>query len=176
MEFTYIRRLSAFLRWAVIFTAMALLIMLLGLTLYPPVMNTVVQNSFGDISANGLPLTKHLLLSTLAALLLLPSFRALHMLWRLFTSYTKGAVLSERAAATVKSLGKAILAMGMASILAPTLVVLVLTFDNPADGKQLLIQISASSYLLLLFGGLIMTIGWAMVEAARINTDNKAII
>ena len=76
----------------------------------------------------------------------------------------------------VKSLGRTAILMSIVSIGTPTLVVLILTYDNPPGAKQLLVQISGASYALALFGGLIMTIGQAMTVAARTDAENKAFI
>ena len=61
----------------------------------------------------------------------------------------------------------AILAMALWGVLGRTLQILALTHDN-ADGRKILaIGIEGSSLGLLLAGGLLITIGWVMGEAAR---------
>ncbi len=176
MEFQRIRRLSLILRWAVAVAAAALVVLLALVLARPTIMTDILTHDYGATSASGITLIKQLLLSALAILALLPSFRALQMLWRLFSLYAEGAVLSAQAAATLKSLGRALLVTSVVTILTPTLAVLIFTFDNPPGAKQLTIQISSAAYALAIFGGLITTIGWAMVEAARVDADNKAII
>lgn len=176
MELTRLRRLSTVLRWVAAIAALNVIIWVLRHIVSPTAMAEMVHQSFGDISANGVTFLKHVNLSILAVLLIFPTLRALHMLWRLFTLYAQGFVLSQKAATTLKSLGRAILMMGIAALIAPTIATLMLTIDNPPGDKQFTINLSSNVLALGLFGGLITTIGWAMTEAARVDADNKAII
>ena len=176
MELDQIRRHSLFLRWIVALGAVFILAFLSVIILVPPLMEDIVIRSYGAISPTDITNTKHLMLSGLALVAMLPTFRALQLVWRLFGLYAAGEVLTESAAATLKSLGRTAILMSIVSIGTPTLVVLILTYDNPPGAKQLLVQISGASYALALFGGLIMTIGQAMTVAARIDAENKAII
>ncbi len=172
----HIRRHSLFLRWVVALGAGLIVAFLALIILLPPLMEDVVAGQFGSVSENGVSGTKHLMLSGLALLAVLPTLRALQLCWRLFGLYAAGEVLTESAAATLKSLGRSAILMAVVSTLTPTLVVLILTYDNPPGARQLTIQIGGMAYALALFGGLIITVGWAMVEAARVDADNKAII
>ena len=176
MELDRVRQLSKLLRWIAAIIAFNIIVWTLAHIVRPTSMAAMIQDSFGDISANGLPLIKHINLSILLALAVLPTLRALQMLWRLFTLYANGIILNEKAATTLKSIGRAVLMMAGAALVAPTIAVLLLTFDNPPGQRQFVIDYSTSVFALALCGGLILTIGWAMVEAARVDADNKAIV
>ncbi len=176
MELDHIRRHSLFLRWMVALGAVTITIFIGIVVLVPPLMEDIIVKNFGQISQSGVTIAKHLLLSGLVIVAVLPTLRALQLSWQLFGLYAGGEVLTESAAATLKSLGRMAILMSVVSIITPTLVVLILTYDNPPGAKQLMVQIGGMSYALALFGGLIMTVGWAMVEAARVDADNKAII
>ena len=59
---------------------------------------------------------------------------------------------------------------------ADTVLVLLLTWDNPPGQRRLVLGFGWEDYLCLLFGGLLFAVSWAMVEATRIETENAGFV
>ena len=85
----------------------------------------------------------------------------------LFGHYRSGDIVGADCAHHILRIGWAMLAMALWGVLGRTLQILALTHDNADGGKILTIGIEGSSLGLLLAGGLLITIGWVMGEAAR---------
>lgn len=85
----------------------------------------------------------------------------------LFGHYRRGDIVSADCVRHILRIGRALIAMAVWGVLTPTLQILALTIDNPDGSKVLTIGIEGSSLGLLLAGGLLITIGWVMGEAAR---------
>lgn len=148
-----------------------------ALVLSSSFMESVVAAQFGlNISATGVTLVKHLALGATTTLCLLPAIWCLVALIRLFAYFARGEVLSLRPARCLLTIGWALTLAALASTLAPTIAGLILTWDNPPGGQQLILRLSSNSLALLLFGGLMTTIGWAMSEAAIQAAENRGFV
>ena len=103
-------------------------------------------------------------------------FYALHQAYELFDGYRLGRILNAGAPVRLRRIGLAMLALAVLRPLANTLVGLVLTQSNPVGQRILAIQLSIDDYMIAIFGGLILAIGHAMMDAARIAEDHRQII
>ena len=115
----------------------------------------------------------------LIVLLAGPVSLLVYAMWRisqLFACYERGQVFSPAAARHMRVAGTAIAATGGLSIVVNTLAVLLLTYDNAPGERFLEITVSSANYASLLFGGLLIVIGWVMHEAVRVANENRQFI
>lgn len=101
---------------------------------------------------------------------------ALHQSYQVFDSYRQGVTFSADVPRRLRRIGFAMVALGVLRPLANTALGLVLTASNPPGGRILALGISIDDYMIAAFGGLILAIGHAMAEAARIADDHRQII
>lgn len=111
--------------------------------------------------------TKLELLTAIGIIGTLPVLATFWHMRGLFGHYRRGDIVSPACVRHILRIGRAMLAMALWGVLGRTLQILALTYDNPDGGKMLSIGIEGSSLGLLLAGGLLITIGWVMGEAAR---------
>jgi len=93
-----------------------------------------------------------------------------------FRAFADGAWLVRPFAHALRRLGLLLLASGLVSLVAPTLIKLILTMSNPSGTKVLAIELSSSPFLALVLGGLIRLIAEMMARAVAIAEDNAAIV
>jgi hypothetical protein len=110
------------------------------------------------------------------ALVILPVVFALWQMRRLFGRYRTGDVLTADAAEDIRRIGLAFVVIAALKVVIPTLVVLVLTANNPPGQRALSVGVTSDSLAFLLTGGLLTVIGWAMVEAARAVEENARFV
>lgn len=103
-------------------------------------------------------------------------FYALHQAYELFDGYRLGRILNADAPVRLRRIGFAMLVLAVLRPLANTLLGCVLTASNPEGQRILAIQLTIDDYMIAAFGGLILAIGHAMAEAARIADDHRQII
>lgn len=103
-------------------------------------------------------------------------FYALHQAYALFDDYRLGRVLSQDAPLRLRRIGLTMLALAIARPIANMALSVALTAANPPGEKMLTIGISLDDYMIAVFGGLVLAIGHAMVEANRIADENRQII
>jgi Protein of unknown function (DUF2975) len=101
---------------------------------------------------------------------------ALLQVWHLFGAYGRGVVFGPEASGRLRKLAWALMATAFVRPLTKTVVVLLLTLNNPPGQRQLVIGLSWEDYLSLLFGGLLLAMSWAMAEAHRIEQENAGFI
>jgi hypothetical protein len=111
-------------------------------------------------------------LVSLAAVL--PMVAALRAMARLFSCYQTGDILSDANAATILSIGRALLLVSLFTVLAPTLQTLILSWNAPQ--KTLSIGLDGGTLGFAMAAGLLTLIGWAMAEAARIKAENEGFV
>lgn len=97
-------------------------------------------------------------------------------LLRLLNLYRRGFVLDAENARHILRLGQALIALAAFQTVAHTLDVMAITWSNPPGMRHLQIDLSSNMVALLLAGGLMTLIGWAMQQAAAIADDHAAII
>ncbi len=95
---------------------------------------------------------------------------------RLFACYERGRIFAPVAAGHIRAAGTALAGSGGLSIPINTLAVLLMTYDNAPGKRMLEISISSTNYATLLFGCLLIVIGWVMHEAARVADENRQFI
>ncbi|KNZ32224.1 MAG: hypothetical protein AD742_13825 [Methylibium sp. NZG] len=101
---------------------------------------------------------------------------ALLQLWHLFGAYGRGVVFGPQASSCLRRLAWALMATALLRPLTQTVVVVMLTWHNPPGQRQLVIGLSWEDYLCLVFGGLLLAMSWAMVEARRLEQENAAFV
>lgn len=94
----------------------------------------------------------------------------------LFSLYAMGDVLGLPAARAIRRIGLSLLALAVAGVVGNTLIILALTSGNPAGERALAIGFSNDDIFLFFASGLLIVIGWAMAEAARIADENRGFI
>jgi hypothetical protein len=104
----------------------------------------------------------------------LPMVAALRAMARLFSCYQTGDILSDANAATILSIGRALLLVSLFTVLAPTLQTLILSWNAPQ--KTLSIGLDGGTLGFAMAAGLLTLIGWAMAEAARIKAENEGFV
>jgi hypothetical protein len=100
----------------------------------------------------------------------------LFQLWHLFGAYARGIVFGPAAITRLRKIGWAFLATAALRPATQTLVVLLLTLNNPPGQRHLVISLSSQDYLCLVIGGLLFAMAWAMVEATRIEQENASFV
>lgn len=101
---------------------------------------------------------------------------ALLQVWHLFGDYARGAIFTGSATARLRRLAWSVIGVALAQVLARTALGLVLTFNNPPGQKALVVGLSSSDYVLMLFGVLLLAIAWVMVEATRLARENEEFV
>ena len=175
-RFTKIRRASVALRVVVILGMVGIVALLAMLIALPTALEAIVALDPGNISEGGINRAERFGLWCVMVLASLPTLYALNQLRLLFTAYAQGDILSARAATCLSRFGQGLLAMCVAGVLAETLKALVLTWGNVPGNRQLVLSASDSTYALALMGGFMIVIGWAMSEAAAIDSEMREIV
>lgn len=101
---------------------------------------------------------------------------ALWQVWHLFAAYGRGVVFGPEASDRLRRLAWALMATALVRPLTKTVVVLLLTLNNPPGQRQLVISLAWEDYLSLLFGGLLFAMSWAMAEARRLEQENAGFV
>jgi Protein of unknown function (DUF2975) len=170
-----IARLSGWLFWVATILAYALPLMVIVAILrgffdpaillrqYPVLDPTIPVSAFQGT-----------LVAAIAVVAVLPMIAAFLAMGSLFNRYRKGEVLSDGSADDILRIGRAMLFVAAATVLVPTLQILVLTWTAPA--RTLQIGLDGGTLGFLLSSGLLTVIGWAMREAARVKAENEGFI
>ncbi len=93
-----------------------------------------------------------------------------------FRAFADGAWLIRPFVGGLRRLGDLLLLAGLAGLAVPTLIKLLLTLSNPDGMRVLAIELSSSSALMLILGGLIRLLAVMMARAVAIAEDNAAIV
>lgn len=101
---------------------------------------------------------------------------ALLQVWHLFGAYGRGVVFGPEASQRLRRLAWALIATAFLRPLVKTVVVLLLTWNNPPGQRQLVVGLAWEDYLSLLFGGLLLAMSWAMAEARRLEQENAGFV
>jgi hypothetical protein len=114
------------------------------------------------------------LVAAIALVSVLPMVAALRAMARLFDRYRMGEVLSDANADAILSIGRALLLVGVLTVLVPTLQTLILSWNAPQ--RMLSIGLDGGTLGFLMAAGLLTVIGWAMREAARVKAENEGFV
>lgn len=133
--------------------------------------------SFAGLPA-GTALTgaKSLAVVLVGAIGLGPVLYALTQMRDLFARYRRAEILSPACGRAIRRTGLALTGLAIWQTLALPLQIGLLTLDNPPGGRLLTLHLTGETLWLLLAGGLLVTIGWVMAEAARVAEDNAGFI
>lgn len=95
---------------------------------------------------------------------------------QLFHAFASGQILVSATGVRLFRIGLAFALVLPAQTISSSLVMLLLTWGNPEGQRILGASVDAAHLSMALAGVLVMAVGWAMAEAARIAEDNAQII
>lgn len=107
---------------------------------------------------------------------LFPMLFALGHMRALFRRYRAGDILTAPCARNIRCIGTALATLALIQIVSLPLQIALLTADNPPGARQLTFALSSENLWLLLAGGLLVVIGWAMTEAVLAAEENRGFI
>ena len=107
---------------------------------------------------------------------LLPLFGALAHMRGLFRLYRQGQILTDACARHILRTGQWLITLAGTTLLIQPLLTLLMTYDNAPGQKVLAVGIDKSMLGVLLAGGLLVTFGWVMREAADVARENANFI
>ena len=116
------------------------------------------------------------LAALIAAFAVLPLIAAFMAMTSLFDRYRKGEILSDDCADDILRIGRAMILVAAATVLVPTLQVLVLSWNSPSGQRVLQVGVDGGTLGFLLSAGLMFVIGWAMREAAAVKAENAEFV
>lgn len=95
---------------------------------------------------------------------------------RYFASFARGEYFAGSAVRALHAIGQWVIAAGVVGLVLPTLLGLVLTATAPPGGRMLIVNVSSTALLSILFGALIWSVAKAMKEASSIAADHAEIV
>lgn len=101
---------------------------------------------------------------------------ALGQAYKLFDAFRLGEVIGHAAPVRLRRIGLAMVALAVLAPLTRTLLGLVLTAAAPPGQHMLIVSLSLDDYMVGIFGGLVLAIAQAMLEAARIADEHRQIV
>jgi len=119
---------------------------------------------------------QRLLLWGLAALVAAPGLVALATMAGLFGAFARGEVFTDFAARAIRRVGLMLVVGAVLKVVAGAARSVVVTYTNPPGERMLAVSVGSEEALLVLLGGLLVVIGQAMAEAARMEREMRAII
>lgn len=119
---------------------------------------------------------KSTLVIALGAVTLLPVAAALLHMRGLFSRYRQGEILTLPCARHILRAWQALVLLALVQFIILPVQIMVLTADNPAGERIVSLDFTSETLWLLLSGGLLVVIGWVMVEAARAAEENAGFI
>ncbi|MEM1387097.1 MAG: DUF2975 domain-containing protein [Pseudomonadota bacterium] len=117
--------------------------------------------------------------AAIAAVGILPAlgmFYVLSQMAALFARYSEGELLSEACANHILRIGVALLAIIALDVVAGALQGVIASAVNAPGSRVLAITFQGMDLGQFLAGGLLLTIGWTLREAARIAEENRAFV
>lgn len=119
-------------------------------------------------------------LRLLAALIAaVPLVLVVYGLWHireLFRLYARRHYFTIDGAKHLQRFGAALLLAAPAGILTRSIVSVLLTMNNTPGERQLVVQMGSNDYFLIVVGGLVLSVGWVMREAARMQHELRQIV
>ncbi|WP_179378065.1 DUF2975 domain-containing protein [Jannaschia marina] len=104
---------------------------------------------------------------------------ALYVLWQLrglFGRYAAGEILTAESAAHLLRAGAGTLLLAAGSVVVGTIQTLLLTWGNAPGERSLAVSVSNAELGFVISGGLLLVVGWALVEAARQAEENRGFV
>ncbi|MDJ0825208.1 MAG: DUF2975 domain-containing protein [Rhodobacter sp.] len=174
-ESNAVRRWSAVLQ-VLATVAMALLAVTVALALLVFDLPQALREAAGlEPGAQIVPATRFAA-AAVGAVPVLATIYALGHMSALFGLYAKGETLTPPCARHIRRIGAGLLAVAALQFLTRPAQVALVSLANPPGERVLAISLGSADWALVLAGGLLLTIGWVMGEAARIAEDHQAIV
>ncbi len=180
MNETNLSRVQSVSRILVVASTLALVglgVLALVLTFLPALFISVARQAFPDVAqAATIGFGPHI--GTLLASLL-PLAAMTFILWHirhLFTLFSKGEVFSHRPPHHIHRIGWGLIALAGAKFLSHTLAILFLSLGNPPGEKILTIEVSGFDLHIVMFGAMMITLGWVQGAAAALQAENRQFI
>jgi len=126
--------------------------------------------------ASGITGTRRAVIAMIGAVPALALFYSLFQMVQLFTHYAQGDVISRACARRIQNIGFGVIAAMALDVMSRPAQGLVATLVNPPGARSLALTIQGVDLGQILAGGLLITIGWAMYEAARIAEENESFV
>ncbi len=93
-----------------------------------------------------------------------------------FEGFVRGETFSLSTVRHLRGFAAGLLVSSCAGLVAPTVIVLLLTWAAPAGGHVLTVSFGSQQLLMLLFAGIVWQMGHAMTRAVQIAEDNAQFI
>ncbi|MCL9780681.1 DUF2975 domain-containing protein [Vibrio sp. S4M6] len=135
----------------------------------------IIQLSFDINNFTQVPLSLSTRLLAIIASLALSSI-LIYALWtlvKLFRHYEQGDIFSLENAKFYQKLGYSVFYWVIGSVVYKTVIILILSFNNPPGQRLLSISFGGADLLTLLFGLMVMIISWVMKEGYMIADENR---
>lgn len=171
-----IHRVSSLMAWLVSLGGLALIALFAWFWSDPHLLRDLLQTMTGIRVVE--PMTPLAYWGSFAAAAL-PFGLGLATLWvtrRLFLGYARGEIFTITAAKRLSAIGGLLLAGVVAGVVARTLAVLALTWENPPGQRQLAISLNSHDFGLAVLALLLMVVAWALGEAARLAEENRQFV
>lgn len=94
----------------------------------------------------------------------------------LFRAYATGVVLTEETGHRLRRFGAALIALPVLAFVMRPIGTFLVTINNPPGQRQIALSADLSGLIYVVAGGLIIGIGWVMVEAARAADENRGFV
>lgn len=94
----------------------------------------------------------------------------------LFQRFAQRDFFTPAVGALLQRMGVALAAFGLLAPIARAALTVILTMHNPPGQRMLTIGVSANDVVIVIFGALIIMIGWVMAEAARLADENRSFV
>ena len=168
-------------RWAPVFNVLSIIAIVV-------IVSAVAFGAlFGDLppdirTAAGVAPDAGLARSTLIAVALIGALPAVAMgyvlvqMSALFRSYAMGDTLTPGCARHIRAIGVGLLVMAVLGFVARPVQIVLASLGNPPGERVLAVGFGSMELGLVLAGGLLLTIGWAMADAVRAAQENAEIV
>jgi hypothetical protein len=95
---------------------------------------------------------------------------------RVFGAFETGDVISDRTARALRFFGLMVMAAGGLQLVAPTLLTLAMTYDNPPGLRTFTISLNGQVLILMLTGLIALITGQILTQAREIAEENKQFV
>lgn len=94
----------------------------------------------------------------------------------LFQSFARREFFTPGVGVLLQRMGLALAAFGLLAPIVRAALTVILTMNNPPGQRMLAIGVSANDVVIVIFGALLILIGWVMAEAARLADENRSFV
>lgn len=172
-----IGRISIVMEWVTAALGLGLASAYVGVWLTPGAVEGLISRS---VLPAGTPFTLDATTRTAGFVVgLVPTGLVLWGLWNalmLFRGFCRGAVFATPAGRRLRRMGIALLLLPAASLVASGVASVLLTIDNPPGQRALALSVSTDQLIIAVIGVLLVTVGWVMALAARIDEENRQFV